>query len=111
MTSQGCGAAELRRWDADFHDAQLENQKSDGFRIGSIPSVKNSSIDGESFNSGLNYPLMLELVSVVEWCIKKEKQHLYVSKMISIVTLLAKNVPPQLLNASWSLTYTIGIQR
>ena len=36
---------------ADFHDAQLENQTSDGFRIGGILLVKNSSTDCESFIS------------------------------------------------------------
>ena len=41
---------------ADFHDAQLENQTLDGFRIGAILLVKNSSIDCESFISGLSSP-------------------------------------------------------
>ena len=36
---------------ADFHDAQLENQTSDGFRIGGSLLVKNSSTDCESFIS------------------------------------------------------------
>ena len=42
---------------ADFHDAQLENQTSDRLRIGGNLSVTNSSIDCESFISGLSSPL------------------------------------------------------
>ena len=43
---------------ADFHDAQLENQTSDRLRIGGNLLVTNSSIDCESFISGLSSPLM-----------------------------------------------------
>ena len=42
---------------ADFHDAQLENQTSDRLRIGGNLLVTNSSIDCESFISGLSSPL------------------------------------------------------
>ena len=41
---------------ADFHDAQLENQTSDRLRIGGKLLVTNSSIDCESFISGLSSP-------------------------------------------------------
>ena len=41
----------------DFHDAQLENQTSDRLRIGVKLLVANSSIDCESFISGLSSPL------------------------------------------------------
>ena len=43
---------------ADFHDAQLENQTSDRLRIGGNLLVTNSSIDCESFISGLSSPLI-----------------------------------------------------
>ena len=42
---------------ADFHDAQLENQTSDRLRTGGNLLVTNSSIDCESFISGLSSPL------------------------------------------------------
>ena len=42
---------------ADFHDAPLENQTSDRLRIGGNLLVTNSSIDCESFISGLSSPL------------------------------------------------------
>ena len=45
---------------ADFHDAQLENQTPDGLRIGGNLLVTNSSIDCESFISGLSSPLMIK---------------------------------------------------
>ena len=50
----------LRNWGgvaANFHDVQLENQTSDRLRIGGILLVTNSSIDCESFISGLSSPL------------------------------------------------------
>ena len=42
MTSKGCVAAEFRWRYRRFQDAQLENQTSDGFRIGGILLVQNS---------------------------------------------------------------------
>ena len=36
---------------ADFHHAPLKNQTSDGFQIGGILLLKNSSTDCESFIS------------------------------------------------------------
>ena len=50
MASKGCVAA-------DFQDAQLENQTSDGFSIGGILFVESSSTDYESFISGLSSTL------------------------------------------------------
>ena len=46
----------------DFHDAQLENQTSDRLRIGGNLLVTNSSIDCESFISGLSSPLILKTI-------------------------------------------------
>ena len=42
---------------ANFHDAQLQNQTSDRLWIGGNLLVTNSSIDCESFISGLSSPL------------------------------------------------------
>ena len=52
----------------DFHDAQLENQTSDRLRIGVNLLVTNSSIDCESFISGLSSPLIFFFYS---WAMRR----------------------------------------
>ena len=48
---------------ADFHDPQLENHTSDRLRVGGILLVTNSSIDCESFTSGLSSHLICSLLT------------------------------------------------
>ena len=49
---------------ANFHDAQLENQTSDRLRMGGNLLVTNSSIDCESFISGLSSPLIIKKMMI-----------------------------------------------